>query len=140
MCHFPLTPMSAFHPLSLIQKKLSIFSRQLLASRILNFYRSNCLNVYFKFEGIYNEDLIKSLKTVTSQAIGFDNISISMIRLVLPYCINEENHLFNQILKDGDFPISGKTANIRKSQCNNSGALAIIIFILVPQWNILIEV
>jgi hypothetical protein len=66
----------------------------------------------FSFKEITNDDLLKSLRTIKTNASGADNISIAMLNLVMPYCIDTIRNLFNESIRIGEFPKIWKTANV----------------------------
>jgi hypothetical protein len=58
----------------------------------------------FSFKEITNDDLLKSLRTIKTNASGADNISIAMLNLVMPYCIDTIRNLFNESIRIGEYP------------------------------------
>ncbi|KAL3266700.1 hypothetical protein HHI36_010862 [Cryptolaemus montrouzieri] len=55
---------------------------------ILNKFRNGELNpnLSSSFKDITSEDIRKILGTIKSRSVGFDGISLKMLKIVLPYC------------------------------------------------------
>lgn len=79
---------------------------------LVNYYTNNKLNDSFNFvlKEICASDIYNVTKTIKSQAMGIDNITIKMINLVLPYCIELLVNIINTSFKTGIFPDIWKTA------------------------------
>lgn len=52
----------------------------------------------FSFRGVSIEETLKSIKQVTSKAVGLDDIPISFIKMTLPVTLPYISHLFNFVL------------------------------------------
>lgn len=93
---------------------LNVSGHSTINNDLINFYSSNRLNenFTFNFREITNEDIYRALKTIKSQALGIDNINIQMLSVVMPYCIEVINHIFNYSIRQGAFPDLWKAANV----------------------------
>lgn len=65
------------------------------------FYRINRhKDNIFQFKTITNDEIVKSIKNIKSQATH----QYSHMQLIIRHCIDEINHLFNTSLAEGHFP------------------------------------
>jgi hypothetical protein len=73
---------------------------------VLNKFKNNKIapNVSFKFAKITMEEIINIVKNIKSNAVGYDNISLIMLKLILPYCIDTFKNILNASLETGNFP------------------------------------
>lgn len=67
----------------------------------------------FKFQLVGKEEVTEVLRSIKSQAVGTDGISIKLILNVLDEIINTITHIFNFSLYTGDFPTAWKRALVR---------------------------
>lgn len=72
-------------------------------------YRSQDL---FCFEMASNEDIIKCLLDIKSNAIGEDGVSLKFLKLILPHIVSTLTHIVNYILMVRTFPKLWKVANV----------------------------
>jgi hypothetical protein len=107
-------PDSLCKPEELNNYFLSVAGSCIINQDTANFYSNNPLSssAMFSFKEITNDDLLKSLRTIKTNASGADNISIAMLNLVMPYCIDTIRNLFNESIRIGEFPKIWKTANV----------------------------
>lgn len=66
----------------------------------------------FKFEMAQEQDIIKCLLSIKSNAVGVDGISLRFIKLILPSVIGALTHIINHSLTSRVFPSQWKIANI----------------------------
>lgn len=67
----------------------------------------------FSFSEIGPDEVLKVLNSISSNAIGIDNVSIKMINLTLPHSLGAITSIINRSLKSGKFPYAWKTAIIK---------------------------
>ncbi|KAK3915830.1 RNA-directed DNA polymerase from mobile element jockey, partial [Frankliniella fusca] len=67
----------------------------------------------FYFADVTPSDLIKAVKTVSSNAIGVDNVSIKMLKSCIVELSPPILHLFNYSLQSGCFPQLWKIARVK---------------------------
>lgn len=93
---------------------LNVAGQSTINNDSLTYYNNNVLDrdLHFNFYEISNEHIFDALKLIKSQAIGVDNINAKMITLVIPYCIEVINHIFNESIIQGVFPDLWKTAYV----------------------------
>lgn len=66
----------------------------------------------FEFSRVEFVDVVESLMSVKSNAVGIDGVHPVFIRAILPYLLPYLTHLFNTILTSGVFPKLWKIAKI----------------------------
>ena len=66
----------------------------------------------FEFSRVFEDDVILCCKSVTSNAIGFDQIHPKFIRLLLPKISRYITHIFNTIITTSLFPNCWKHAKV----------------------------
>lgn len=93
---------------------LNVTGQSSIDQDLLTYYKNNIFNdnIQFKFKEISNIDILKALKSIKSQAVGADNISIKMISTVMPYCLDFFRTLLNESINQGIFPEAWKISNI----------------------------
>lgn len=64
----------------------------------------------FSLELVSQTDVLKSLHSIKSNAVGVDGITITMLKLCLPYCLNPLTHIINYSIEKGEIPAIWKTA------------------------------
>lgn len=76
----------------------------------------------FCFSPVDDADTILAIKSITSDAVGLDNIPLKFIKLVLPCLVTKITFLFNLIIKTSKYPRAWKCAKIipirKKSRSN----------------------
>nr|CAI5856335.1 unnamed protein product [Callosobruchus analis] len=101
---------------------VEIAGQQQIDRFLLNHYSNNIYKhgLSFGFKEITREDIYTALKSIKSQATGIDNISIKMISIVLPYCVDEILNIYNEIIRTGLFPDIWKIADVAPLQKKSS--------------------
>lgn len=66
----------------------------------------------FKFEEFLEHDIINSIFSVKSNAVGLDNIPIRFVKILLPLALPIYKHLFDSIIKTSVFPRGWKNSKI----------------------------
>lgn len=66
----------------------------------------------FCFETVTEDEIIRTFKSLRSEAIGEDGIPLRFLKLVLPCLINALTHVFNHCIVTSTFPIAWKAARI----------------------------
>ena len=66
----------------------------------------------FYFHSVGENDVIDCIKSITSKAVGIDNIYPEFIKILLPVILPYITHVFNNILLRSDFPQSWKRAKV----------------------------
>lgn len=80
-----------------------------------NFYNINGENENyntFDFSCVSQEEVLKSILAVKSNATGCDNISPKFIKIILPYILPYITHLFNTIIMSSTYPHKWKHSKI----------------------------
>lgn len=82
-----------------------------ISNNVLNLNNANNHPQFqFQFTLVAEEDILASLNSIKSGAIGIDGISISMLRLCLPFCLGPLTHIVNVSLESGTVPDLWKMA------------------------------
>ncbi|KAG8285068.1 hypothetical protein J6590_088633 [Homalodisca vitripennis] len=66
--------------------------------------KSESVTCDFYFRSVTRREVQVALNSITSEAVGADGISIKMIKMISPYCIDAITHLANQSLATSTFP------------------------------------
>lgn len=61
-------------------------------------------NVKFSFSLVNNEDILEIIKSLTSNAVGYDGISLNMLKYCCPYVLPFITHIINSCLSENYFP------------------------------------
>jgi hypothetical protein len=93
---------------------LNVAGHSTIDNNLLSYYSSNFFNQNssFNFKEIGDDDILEAIKSIKSQATGYDGINIKMLSIVLPYCIKEIKNIFNESVNKGVFPKIWKIANV----------------------------
>ena len=80
---------------------------------LINKYSSNCVSASrFSFSPVSDDDISNVIRQIKSNAIGFDGLSLEMIKLCCPVIVPFLAHIFNCCLVESLFPDQWKTALI----------------------------
>ena len=80
---------------------------------LLKFYKENRkdeLEPAFSFMPVTEDDVKSAMNEIKSHAVGYDNVSMTMIKSVSPFAIGAITHLINKSLMSGKFPQRWKTS------------------------------
>ena len=66
----------------------------------------------FSFNNISDEDIVKSVQRISSDAVGVDGIPIRFIKLLLPILKKYLCHVFNYMIMTSKFPTCWKTGHV----------------------------
>ena len=66
----------------------------------------------FSFNNIIAEDIVKSVKRISTEAVGIDGIPIRFIKMLLPVLNIYLCHVFNHMIMTSTFPICWKTGHV----------------------------
>lgn len=77
----------------------------------------------FNFEPIIATDVIDAIKEIKSSSVGFDNISIKFLKIILPFFLDAITHIFNFSLKNCVYPKIWNTIIILPIAKNNDPKL-----------------
>lgn len=81
---------------------------------LIDEFRSSTFNTsVFTFQHVSESTVNKIIKSITSSAIGDDNINLDMITLTLPHTLNVITAIINKSLETGIFPQQWKCAKVK---------------------------
>lgn len=66
----------------------------------------------FCFLAVSSTDLVESLLSVKSNAVGLDEIHPSFLKIILPVVLPHLTHIFNSVVTSGIFPVQWKSAKV----------------------------
>ena len=66
----------------------------------------------FSFNNITVEDIVKSVKHISTEAVGVDGLPIRFIKMLLPILNHHLCHVFNHMIMTSTFPICWKTGHV----------------------------
>lgn len=75
--------------------------------KTINEFRNSChprITEKLTFCLVSPDDVVRSISKLKSNAVGIDNISSRMLKLVLPFCVDTFTHLINYCLETSTFP------------------------------------
>lgn len=78
---------------------------------IADMYRNNSIS-RFSFKAVSASDVIKSLKTLKSNATGVDGINLNVLNLCIPLLNDHVQHIFNYCIENSVYPSVWKSALI----------------------------
>lgn len=76
--------------------------------------------ISFDFHNLSELDVVKSINSIKSNALGIDSISLKFIKIILPYIISTLTHIFNHCITSSTFPDNWKVAIVQPIAKNNS--------------------
>lgn len=87
----------------------------LTTANAIRYYNNQSVNVkdVFDFKYVSPLDIKKAIATITSQATGFDNVSIATVKLCGDVLVPAIEHIFNYCLQNSVFPSRWKLAVIK---------------------------
>lgn len=87
----------------------------------IEFYQNNTINnVKLNFQLLDQDNIIKIISTIKSNATGIDGISMKDIRLCLPFCLDPLLHIVNECILQEKFPSLWKKAIIKPIPKNSN--------------------
>lgn len=94
-----------------------------ISENLLNMYKSNLSNSVtskLQLHQVDDNDVIKAISLIKSNSAGNDNISLSMLKLCLPYCLGALTHLLNFSIENNVVPTEWKKALVKPIPKKNS--------------------
>lgn len=81
----------------------------------LNIFKTTKVNEQqvFKFREVDDEEVLKTIMSLKTNATGTDLINLRMIQLAIPHCLSVYTHIINTSLKKGIIPAVWKKSIVR---------------------------